>query len=77
MQPKNKKPATTRILRVMSLTTIISGREQMNLIKSIGLAGLGLAVSLGAAQAETRVVYKSAKSSSSYYQMSDEGRHER
>ncbi|MRG72471.1 TAXI family TRAP transporter solute-binding subunit [Alphaproteobacteria bacterium HT1-32] len=41
----------------------------MNLIKSIGLAGLGLAVSLGAAQAETRVVYKSAKSSSSYYQM--------
>ena len=69
MQPKNKKPATTRILRVMSLTTIISGREQMNLIKSIGLAGLGLAVSLGAAQAETRVVYKSAKSSSSYYQM--------
>ncbi|MEQ8708284.1 MAG: TAXI family TRAP transporter solute-binding subunit [Rhodospirillales bacterium] len=41
----------------------------MNMLKTIGLAGIGFAVSLGAAQAETRVVYKSAKSASSYYQM--------
>ncbi|WPZ32796.1 TAXI family TRAP transporter solute-binding subunit [Thalassobaculum sp. OXR-137] len=41
----------------------------MKFVKSLAVAGLVLAVSATAASAETRVTYKSAKSSSSYYQM--------
>ena len=41
----------------------------MKFVKSLAVAGLALAVSATAASAETRVTYKSAKSSSSYYQM--------
>ncbi|MDF1793271.1 MAG: TAXI family TRAP transporter solute-binding subunit [Thalassobaculaceae bacterium] len=41
----------------------------MKFVKSLALAGLALALSATAATAETRVTYKSAKSSSSYYQM--------
>lgn len=41
----------------------------MKLIKSLAVAGLALALSATAASAETRVTYKSAKSTSSYYQM--------
>lgn len=41
----------------------------MKFVKSLALAGLALALSATAASAETRVTYKSAKSTSSYYQM--------
>ena len=41
----------------------------MKYMKSLAVAGLALALSATAASAETRVTYKSAKSSSSYYQM--------
>ncbi|MFX4222005.1 MAG: TAXI family TRAP transporter solute-binding subunit [Thalassobaculum sp.] len=41
----------------------------MKFVKSLAVAGLALALSATAASAETRVTYKSAKSSSSYYQM--------
>ncbi len=40
----------------------------MKLLKILSLSGVGLAVAF-AAQAQTRVTYKSAKSTSSYYQM--------
>ncbi|MEM9140999.1 MAG: TRAP transporter substrate-binding protein, partial [Pseudomonadota bacterium] len=38
-------------------------------MKSLALGALGAALIGGAAAAETRVTYKSAKSTSSYYQM--------
>ena len=41
----------------------------MNMLKPLAVAGLALAVSATAAVADTRVTYKSAKSTSSYYQM--------
>jgi len=41
----------------------------MNILKLCGAALIGAALSLATAQAETRVTYKSAKSTSSYYQM--------
>jgi TRAP transporter TAXI family solute receptor len=41
----------------------------MNLFKLCGALALGAAMSLTTAQAETRVTYKSAKTTSSYYQM--------
>jgi TRAP transporter TAXI family solute receptor len=41
----------------------------MKLLNRIGLAGAFLAAAILTAQAETRVTYKSAKSTSSYYQM--------
>jgi TRAP transporter TAXI family solute receptor len=41
----------------------------MKFVKSLAVAGLALALSATAASAETRVTYKSAKSTSSYYQM--------
>ncbi len=41
----------------------------MKFVKPLAVAGLALALSATAASAETRVTYKSAKSSSSYYQM--------
>lgn len=40
----------------------------MKLLSTLGLAGLGVAFAFGA-QAETRITYKSAKTTSSYYQM--------
>lgn len=40
----------------------------MKLLKILGLASIGVVTALGA-QAETRVTYKSAKTTSSYYQM--------
>jgi len=40
----------------------------MKILNTFGLAGLGVALAFGA-QAETRVTYKSAKTTSSYYQM--------
>jgi len=41
----------------------------MKFVKSLALAGLALGLSATVAAAETRVTYKSAKSTSSYYQM--------
>jgi len=41
----------------------------MNILKLCGAVLIGAALSLTTAQAETRVTYKSAKSTSSYYQM--------
>jgi len=41
----------------------------MNILMLCGAALIGAALSLTSAQAETRVTYKSAKSTSSYYQM--------
>ena len=40
----------------------------MKILTTMGLAGLGAALAFGA-QAETRITYKSAKTTSSYYQM--------
>ncbi len=40
----------------------------MKLLSTLGLAGLGAVIAIGA-QAETRITYKSAKTTSSYYQM--------
>jgi uncharacterized protein len=42
----------------------------MKFVKSLAVAGIALAMSATAAGAETRVTFKSAKSTSSYYQMS-------
>ena len=41
----------------------------MNLIRTLAIGAIGAAFAFGPAQAETRVTYKSAKSTSSYYQM--------
>ncbi len=41
----------------------------MTMLKSLAVAGIALAMTAGAAAADTRVTYKSAKSTSSYYQM--------